>query len=126
MRYFTDSQYTPRRCVQERTVTISTSMRIARANQSHGRRSCGNTDRIVRAANDAAARGAEVVVCPELSITGYPPRDLVEKSSFLDGSERELERLAKETAHLPLSVICGYARNVPMPRRVSGRRTARL
>jgi len=68
----------------------------------------GNTDRIVRAAKEAAVRGAEVVVCPELSITGYPPRDLVEKSSFLEGSERELERLAKETADLPLSVICGY------------------
>lgn len=68
----------------------------------------GNVDRMTAAARDAAARGAELVVFPELSITGYPPRDLVEKPSFIDRSERELNRLAQETAGLDLSVICGY------------------
>ncbi len=68
----------------------------------------GNVDRMTRAARDAAGRGAEAVVFPELSLTGYPPRDLVEKPSFLDASERELERLARETAGFDLSVICGY------------------
>jgi len=68
----------------------------------------GNTDRMARAARDASARGAQVVIFPELAITGYPPRDLVEKSSFLDDSERELERLARETVDLDLSLICGY------------------
>ena len=69
----------------------------------------GNVDRMARAARDAAARKAEVVVFPELSITGYPPRDLVEKPSFITRSEAELERLARETANLDISVICGYA-----------------
>ena len=32
----------------------------------------------------------------------------MEKPSFLERSERELERLARETADLDLSVICGY------------------
>jgi Carbon-nitrogen hydrolase len=68
----------------------------------------GNVNRMARAARDAAERGAEAVVFPELSLTGYPPRDLVEKPSFLEASERELERLARETADLDLSVICGY------------------
>ncbi len=68
----------------------------------------GNVDRMTRASRDAAARGAEVVVFPELSLTGYPPRDLVEKPAFLESCERELERLARETADLGLSVICGY------------------
>jgi len=68
----------------------------------------GNVNRMTRAARDAAGRGAEAVVFPELSLTGYPPRDLVEKPSFLDASERELERLASETAALDLSVICGF------------------
>jgi len=63
---------------------------------------------MTRAAREAADRGAEAVVFPELALTGYPPRDLVEKPSFLDASERELERLANETASLDLSVICGY------------------
>src|SRR5579862_7166863 len=68
----------------------------------------GNVDRMTRAARDAAARDAEVVVFPELSITGYPPRDLVEKPAFLESCERELDRLARDTADLGLSVICGY------------------
>ena len=32
----------------------------------------------------------------------------VEKPSFLDASERELDRLARETRELDLSLICGY------------------
>jgi NAD+ synthase (glutamine-hydrolysing) len=67
-----------------------------------------NTARIVRAAREAAGRGAEVVVFPELALTGYPPRDLVEKPSFLDRSESELERVAQETADLELNIVCGF------------------
>ncbi len=69
----------------------------------------GNTERMVRAARNAAAAGAHVVVFPELSITGYPPRDLVEKHSFVARAEGQLELLAAQTADLPLSVVCGYA-----------------
>jgi NAD+ synthase/NAD+ synthase (glutamine-hydrolysing) len=43
-----------------------------------------------------------------LSLAGYPPRDLVEKPSFLDRSEAELERLARETADLDITLVCGY------------------
>ena len=68
----------------------------------------GNADRMARAAREAAARHAEVVIFPELSLTGYPPRDLVEKPSFIDRSEEQLQRLARETADLELSVVCGY------------------
>ncbi len=69
----------------------------------------GNTDRIVRAAREADSRSADLVVFPELAINGYPPRDLVEKPSFLDRSEAELERLASETANLKTTIICGFA-----------------
>ena len=69
----------------------------------------GNVDRIARASREGASRGADVVVFPELSITGYPPRDLVEKPSFITRSEAELERLAQVTADLDVSIICGYA-----------------
>ncbi|MFB3827634.1 MAG: NAD+ synthase [Bryobacteraceae bacterium] len=68
----------------------------------------GNLDRMLRAARDAAARGAALVVFPELSITGYPPRDLVEKASFREKSEQNVERLAAAAAGLPLALICGY------------------
>jgi len=68
----------------------------------------GNADRMIEFARNAAARNAEVVVFPELSLNGYPPRDLVEKPSFIERTQVELDRLAAETAHLPLAVICGY------------------
>jgi len=68
----------------------------------------GNVDRMVRMSREASARGAEVVVFPELSITGYPPRDLVEKPTFVERSEQQLERLAAATASLDLAVVCGY------------------
>ena len=68
----------------------------------------GNTARIVRAAREAARLGAEVAIFPELCLTGYPPRDLVEKPSFIERSERELERLAAETAGLDMAVVVGY------------------
>ncbi len=69
----------------------------------------GNVAAMVRAAQEACAQKADVVVFPELSLPGYPPRDLVEKPSFLDRNERELERLARETADLDASIVCGYA-----------------
>ncbi len=68
----------------------------------------GNVDRITRFAKEAASRDAEVVVFPELSIPGYPPRDLVDKSSFVEANERALQEVATATAGLNLSVICGY------------------
>ncbi|MCX6622239.1 MAG: NAD+ synthase, partial [Acidobacteria bacterium] len=68
----------------------------------------GNVDRMTAAARQAAAGKAEIVVFPELSLTGYPPRDLVENPNFLDRTAEELERLARETASLDLAVVCGY------------------
>ncbi len=69
----------------------------------------GNVERMVRAAREAAARGAQIVAFPELAITGYPPRDLLEKPSFLERTAWQLDHLARETASLPLAVICGLA-----------------
>ena len=63
---------------------------------------------MIATAREAVARGAEVVVFPELSVNGYPPRDLVEKESFLDRTQQELERLAAETADLNAVLVCGY------------------
>ena len=68
----------------------------------------GNAGLILAMAQRAAAGGAEIVVFPELSLTGYPPRDLVEKPSFLDRTQQHLERLAAATAGLDLTLICGY------------------
>jgi len=55
----------------------------------------GNVDRIVRFARCALEGRADLVIFPELALCGYPPRDLVEKPSFIARSEAELERLAQ-------------------------------
>ena len=67
-----------------------------------------NADRMLRWARRAAEGGADVVVFPELSLTGYPPRDLVEKPTFVERSEDLLQTLASETAELNLGVVCGF------------------
>ncbi|MCC7496989.1 MAG: NAD+ synthase [Bryobacterales bacterium] len=68
----------------------------------------GNRGRMTEAARRAAAEGAEIVIFPELSLTGYPPLDLVENPAFLERTAGELERLGRETADLDLAIICGY------------------
>ena len=67
----------------------------------------GNVARMVEAAREAAGRNAEVVVFPELAVTGYPPRDLMERPSFLERAEQELARLAEQTAGLGITVVAG-------------------
>jgi NAD+ synthase/NAD+ synthase (glutamine-hydrolysing) len=67
----------------------------------------GNAARMLEFAQQAARKGATIIVFPELSLTGYPPRDLLEKESFLDRSKEQLLQLAKQTSGLRLSVICG-------------------
>src|SRR5580658_1424604 len=68
---------------------------------------CGNAKKILAFARRAADAGARVAVFPELTLTGYPPRDLLEKENFLEGIERHLEQLAAQAADLKLAIICG-------------------
>ena len=67
----------------------------------------GNAQRMLDFAGRAAGLHAHVIVFPELSLVGYPPRDLLEKESFLDQAEQHLTDLARKTADLGLTVICG-------------------
>src|SRR5437667_11800748 len=53
----------------------------------------GNFELIVRAYERLAAAGAELVLTPELAITGYPPQDLVFKSRFVPENLALLEKL---------------------------------
>jgi NAD+ synthetase len=55
----------------------------------------GNEDRIRRAGARAEAEGADLVIFPELAICGYPPRDLLERASFLDETEKAAARVAR-------------------------------
>src|SRR5437773_3580126 len=53
----------------------------------------GNCELIIRAYERLAAAGAELVLTPELAITGYPPQDLVFKSRFVPENIALLDKL---------------------------------
>jgi len=53
----------------------------------------GNVERILRAYRELEACGAEIVLTPELALTGYPPQDLLFKSRFVPENLLALERL---------------------------------
>ena len=73
----------------------------------------GNSAKILDFARQAQRAGAEAVAFPELALTGYPPRDLVEKHSFLDRTQHALEGIARESADLDLAMIVGYVARSP-------------
>jgi NAD+ synthase (glutamine-hydrolysing) len=56
----------------------------------------GNSQRIAENIAGAREQGAALVVFPELGLTGYPPEDLLLKTSFLDAAARALEELAAQ------------------------------
>jgi len=57
----------------------------------------GNKNKILDGYKRALKDGADLVVCPELSLVGYPPLDLVEKQEFRETVVRENQLLASET-----------------------------
>jgi NAD+ synthase (glutamine-hydrolysing) len=68
----------------------------------------GNAEKIKLAAQRAHAAGAQVLVTPELALTGYPPEDLLLRPSFLRRCQAVLEELAADLAGLTgLSVLVG-------------------
>ncbi|MBE9049719.1 NAD+ synthase [Nostocales cyanobacterium LEGE 11386] len=65
-----------------------------------------NAQKILEAAQQAVAAGARLLLTPELSLCGYPPRDLLLNPSFVVAMGMTLQQLAKE---LPpnLAVLVG-------------------
>ncbi len=58
----------------------------------------GNASLIRRARDDAAALGADLLVCPELTIVGYPPEDLVLRPALVETAADVLRALERESA----------------------------
>lgn len=67
----------------------------------------GNLQKITGFARQAAARGADLICFPELAITGYPPEDLLLKTSFLAAARSSLEKLAGFTRNLEPVIVVG-------------------
>src|SRR5476651_717643 len=66
-----------------------------------------NADKVRRARETAAAQGADLVVFPELFISGYPPEDLVLKPAFQAACRSAIETLARETAAAGPALLVG-------------------
>jgi NAD+ synthase (glutamine-hydrolysing) len=60
----------------------------------------GNTTRIIEAIERADGAGAQVVVLPELAVTGYPPEDLLLRKSFVDANVEATSKIAAQTGDL--------------------------
>ncbi len=69
----------------------------------------GNTAKVLKVAGEALAAGpVDAVVFPELTLTGYPPEDLLLRPSLTPRIERALQELM--AAKLPVALIVGYPR----------------
>jgi NAD+ synthase len=67
----------------------------------------GNATKLRTARAEDAAKGADLVVFPELFITGYPPEDLVRKPAFAAAARGAVEALAAETRDGGPGVLVG-------------------
>ena len=64
----------------------------------------GNQKRILDAYAQLVKDGAEMVITPELAVCGYPPRDLVFRSGFVQRSESVIVEMARSVGKVPLVV----------------------
>lgn len=67
----------------------------------------GNAARIVAMARAAAEQGADLVLYPEMTLTGYPPEDLVLVSAFRQAAWDAARQIAKDTESLKCDLIFG-------------------
>ncbi len=66
----------------------------------------GNSKKIIESARQALARGAEMILFPELAVCGYPPRDLLEKPAFVERSQQVILEIAQAVPQV--TVVCGF------------------
>ena len=65
----------------------------------------GNSAKIIDYSRRAKSAGVGLILFPELSVCGYPPRDLVERPWFIDRNRWTAEEIARRTSGI--AVICG-------------------
>lgn len=67
----------------------------------------GNRQKMLAARATAVEQGADLIAFPELSITGYPPEDLVYRPAFRKASQQSLHQLAAATEDGKTSMLVG-------------------
>lgn len=66
----------------------------------------GNTDKITDFTQRAVKQGADLAVFPELSITGYPPKDLLDFEAFIEDNIAQIEKLKEYS--FKTAILCGF------------------
>ncbi len=66
----------------------------------------GNKEKIINAYEKLSISGADIVLFSELAITGYSPKDLVQKAHFIEDNYKILDEIAKATKKVP--AVVGY------------------
>ena len=87
-----------------RLYTVSVRIALAQINPTVGDFR-GNSALIIEYAQRARSAGVELVLFPELSVCGYPPRDLVERPWFVARNQQAAEEIAGKTKGI--AVVCG-------------------
>ncbi|NIT51697.1 MAG: NAD+ synthase, partial [candidate division Zixibacteria bacterium] len=70
-----------------------------------------NTSLIIKASEQARKEGCSLAIFPELTLSGYPPKDLLEKSAFVDENLIQLKHLAAQIKGI--HILCGYVDKNP-------------
>src|SRR5215472_8662198 len=70
----------------------------------------GNSEKILSLGRRGESVGADLVLFPELAVCGYPPKDLLERRSFLEESERATRRIVQASG-APVWLFGSLARN---------------
>src|SRR4030088_1776426 len=60
----------------------------------------GNRERILARLREAKDAGADLVLFPELAVTGYPPEDLLLRPGFVRAAQRTVQEIAGEVEGL--------------------------
>lgn len=68
----------------------------------------GNIRRIISAAREAAAQRPDLIVFPELTVPGYPPRDILYDASFVEAVHAATLDLARQARDLPPLLVGSF------------------
>ena len=81
---------------------------IAQINTTVGDLS-GNVARILDAARSVASQNPDLIVFPELTVCGYPPRDILYDVSFVEAVQAATLDLARQAEGLPPLLVGSFA-----------------
>ena len=68
----------------------------------------GNTDKICKYIDEAKEKDVDILAFPELTVTGYPPEDLLLKSNFISDNQNALDQVVKWTKSKRVVAIVGF------------------